>query len=228
MQMGKDGLEQARLDFERAVALDPAYAMAHSGLGAAHALRSLNRRVREDLDQARFHLQRALELDRELVEPYPWLCYVHMRTGQIERALAAGHRAIQLQPNLVQAHYFLGLAYFVACEADASHYQSAANHLLDAMRVGPGWQASWFVISFVALMNGDYEHADAFAGRLLEMASQTKAQPFIGAEIVLATVQIRRGNTGAAQTRARFSRPDGRLRSHVPGQHECGGGMRAR
>jgi DNA-binding winged helix-turn-helix (wHTH) protein len=163
MQMGKDGLEQARVDFERAVTLDPGYAMAHAGLGGAYALRSLNRRVREDLDQARLHLQRALELDRELAEPYPWLCYVHMRTGQIEQALAAGQRAIQLQPNLAQAHYFLGLAYFVSSEAGASHYQNAANHLLRAMQAGPGWQASWFVISFVALLNGDYEHAEAFA-----------------------------------------------------------------
>jgi tetratricopeptide (TPR) repeat protein len=91
--VGKESLEQARQDFERALALAPDYAMAHSGLGAAHALRSLNRRDPEDLDAAQKHLARALELDPELAEPYPWLCYVLMRKNRLEDALAAGHRA---------------------------------------------------------------------------------------------------------------------------------------
>jgi DNA-binding winged helix-turn-helix (wHTH) protein len=198
-QAGKEALEQARQDFERALEISPGYAMAHSGLGAAHALRSLNRRHPEDLDAAQSHLEEALELDPELAEPYPWLCYVLMRKNQIDRALQAGRRGVQLQPDLVQAHYFLGLAYFAAAERDAANYPNAARHLLDAARTGPQWQPTWFVLSYTALLTGEYARAEEYAGRLLEMNRAPKGLPFIGAEIVLGSVRLRQGDPRGAR-----------------------------
>src|SRR4051812_6843748 len=72
-QSGKEALENARQEFNRSLEILPGYALAHSGLGAACALCSLNRRHPEDLEEAEFHLMKALDLDRELAEPYPWL-----------------------------------------------------------------------------------------------------------------------------------------------------------
>ena len=72
----------------------------------------------DDLDASQAHLEKALELDPELAEPYPWLCYVLMRKNQMDRALQAGSRGVELQPDLVHAHYFLGLAHFAAAERD--------------------------------------------------------------------------------------------------------------
>jgi tetratricopeptide (TPR) repeat protein len=199
-QVGKESLEQARRDFERALEISPSYAMAHSGLGAAHALRSLNRRHPEDLEAAHQHLTKALELDAESAEPHPWLCYVRMRQNQLEQAIQAGQRGVQLQPDLVQAHYFLGLAYFVAAEQDAANYQNAARCLLGAGRIGPQWQPTWFVLSYTALLTGSYEYAERHAGRLMEMNRAPKGLPFIGAEIVLASVRLRKGDpVGARQ-----------------------------
>jgi DNA-binding winged helix-turn-helix (wHTH) protein/Flp pilus assembly protein TadD len=196
---GKSGLEEARRDFEAALAFDPDYALAHSGLGATYALRNLNRRDPADLESAQTHLQRALELDAELAEPYPWLCYVYMRQNRIERALQCGHRGIQLQPNLVHAHYFLGLAYFAFCETDPTKYPEAAGHLLQAGKVAPAWQATWFVLSYLALVNGDYEKSAEFARRLLDGNRAAAGLPFIGAEIVLASVEMRRGQPDRAR-----------------------------
>ena len=193
----KGGLETARADFESALTLHPDYALAHSGLGATYALRNLNRRDPADLEQARLHLERALELDAELAEPYPWLCYVYMRLDRSERAFQYGHRGIQLRPDLAQAHYFLGLAYFASCERDPANYSKAASHLLEAGRVGPEWQPTWFVLSYLALMMGDYDRALEFAGRLLN--SRPPGLPFIGAEIVIASVEIRRSRLDAAR-----------------------------
>jgi DNA-binding winged helix-turn-helix (wHTH) protein/Flp pilus assembly protein TadD len=196
---GKEALEQARQGFERALEISPGYAMAHSGLGAAHALRSLNRRHPQDLDAAQAHLEKALELDPELAEPYPWLCYVLMRKNQVERGLQAGRRGVLLQPDLVHAHYFLGLAYIAATECDSANYSNAVRHLLDAARTGPQWQPTWFVLSYAALLLGDYERAEEYAGRLLEMNRAPKGLPFIGAEIVLGSVKLRQGDPAAAR-----------------------------
>jgi DNA-binding winged helix-turn-helix (wHTH) protein len=199
-QAGKDSLEAAREDFEAAIALEPGYARAHSGLGAVHALRVLNRRDPEDLAAAASHLERARELDPELAEPYPWLCFVRMRKNELGPALAAGHRAVQMQPDLAHAHYFLGLAYFVSTEADASHYASAVLHLLDAGRADPNWQATWFVLSYAALLTGDYDQSERYAGQLLEMGSAGRGLPFIGAEIMLASVKLKHGEAVAARS----------------------------
>jgi len=197
--MGKGALDEALIHFERALALDPSYAMAHSGLGATHAMRFVHRCDMNDLLQAKSHLEQASQLDRELAEPYPWLCYVYMREGKLPEAMTAGHRAIELLPDFVQAHYFLALVYFLSCESDPGNYQSAANHLLQASRVKPNWLPTWFVLSLLALLNGNYQRAEEFAMHLMELTKKGPGEPgFIGAETLLGMVSLRRGNFGGA------------------------------
>lgn len=125
--------------------------------------------------------------------------YALIRKNQVERAIKMGRRGVQLQPDLVQAHYFLGLAYFAASERDAANYQDAARHLLDAVRTGPQWQPTWFVLSYTALLTGNYKRAEEYASRLLEMSLAPKGLPFIGAEIVLGSVKLRQGDPGGAR-----------------------------
>lgn len=145
-QLGKVSLEDARQHFERALQLDQNYAMAHSGLGATYAMRFIHRTDPDDLSRALSHLQRALELDSELAEPYPYLSYVCMRQGKPEQSIAAGLEGVKRQPDLVQAHYFLGTAYTAIGEKDRRNCHHAVRHILDAIRVEPRWMPSWFVL----------------------------------------------------------------------------------
>jgi DNA-binding winged helix-turn-helix (wHTH) protein/tetratricopeptide (TPR) repeat protein len=199
-QLGVETLEEARQHFERAVRLDPQYAMAQSGLGATYAMRYIHRTDPEDLEHAYVHLERARQIDPELAEPYPWLCYVYMRRGKLKDALEVGHRGIQLLPDLVHAHYFLGLTYFVSCEGDLSCYQCAVNHLQEAARVEPGWQATWFVLAFAAVLVGNYDRAEQFARKLLSLADKgSSGTRFIGAEMLLGSIFLRRGDLEASR-----------------------------
>ena len=193
-QAGRQALEDARGLFEQAIALDPDYAMAHSGLGATYALRNINRRDPEDLKSAHEHLRKALELDAELAEPYPWLCYVYIRLGRLDDALQAGRQGVALLPDLVQAQYFLGMAYLVSVESGADDYQAAARHLLRAIRLAPGWQASWFGLSYIALLTGDYARTKEFAGHLIPQPGAPAELPFLGGEHALASVHLREGD----------------------------------
>ena len=197
-QAGKQSLEEARSLFEQAIGLDANYAMAHSGLGATYALRNINRRDPEDLKNAHFYLRKALELDAELGEPYPWLCYIYVRLGRLEEAIQAGRQGVALLPDLVQAQYFLGMAYFCSAESGADDYQMAARHLLRAIRIAPKWQASWLGLSYIALLTGDYARAKEFASHLLPQPGVGVELPFLGGEHALASVKMRQGDWNQA------------------------------
>lgn len=193
--MDKRSLGEALKHYERAIVLAPSYAMAHAGVGATCAMRFIHRSDPNDLLRARTELEEAQRLDAELAEPYPWLCYLYMREGKFEEALRAGQRAVALLPELVQAHYFLGLAYFATCELQADNYGHAVSHLLQASRVEPEWQASWYVLSLIALLHGDYTNAEQFAAYLrLPEAGSGGAIRFIGAEALEARLNLRRGS----------------------------------
>lgn len=196
VRFGKAAMEEARREFELAVDLNPNYAMAQSGLGAAYALRTINRRDPADLDKARTHLEKAVALDPEISEPYPWLCYVHLRRGDMTASEAAGRRAIALQPDSAVAHYFFGGHYWVRSEQDPRHWPAAGKHLTMDTRLDPSWQPGWFVAGHMALLNGDYPRARLFAGRILDAAS---GMQFVGAKLVLGSVELRTGNHGRAR-----------------------------
>src|SRR5579859_3804182 len=197
MQVGT--LDQARKVFEEALGLDPACAIAHCGLGATRAMRFISRCEPGDLNLARFHLERATELDPELAEPYPWLCYVYFRCGELERSLEFGRRGVLLLPDLVHAQYFLGTAYFVACESGTGKYQEALRHLLQASRIEPRWLPTWFILSFLYLVNGEYEAADTFAQKLFQLqGADGPVMRFPGAENLMGSISLRRGDCGRA------------------------------
>jgi len=57
-QLGKESLERARQHLERAVALDPNYALAYAALGATHAMRYIHRTDPADLDHSARYSER--------------------------------------------------------------------------------------------------------------------------------------------------------------------------
>jgi DNA-binding winged helix-turn-helix (wHTH) protein len=208
--MGVGTLDQARKIFEEALRLDPDCAMAHCGLGATRAMRFISRCEPGDLDLAKFHLERATALDPELAEPYPWLCYVYIRRGELEKSLEFGRRGVLLLPYLVHAHYFLGTVCFASCELGTRKYQEAIEHLLQASRIEPRWLATWFILSSLCLMHGDYERAEKFVQQLFQ--NETAEGPvlrFPGAENLMGMISLRRGDM--PQAREWFSRSMAKL-----------------
>jgi tetratricopeptide (TPR) repeat protein len=186
------------LEFEHALALNPDYPMAHSGLGVTMALCVLNRRDPAELEIALKQFAPRRGTGSRSRRTLPWLCYTHIRRSETALAIEAGRTGVSLLPDLPQAHYFLSLAYLVTCEEGAQNYQPAVNHLLRAMQVGPHWHPSLFVISYIALLTGDYDHAVDFAGRLIEK-SKLPGLPFLGAEIVVGSALYRQGNRTQAR-----------------------------
>ena len=195
----KEGLEEARRHFERAIELDPAYVAPYSALGATYALRFTHRTDPNDLERAAEYLERALEMDPELAEPYSYLTYVYLRQNRIDRAIEAGLRSVAGQPDFAYAHYMLGVAYWFGTESDPGRHQQAAEELAAAVRLDPTYGGGWVALAFVVLQGGDYDRAERYAQHVLEiLGAGTVPHVLPHAEFVIGDCWLRRRNWGSA------------------------------
>ncbi len=198
--LGKESLQIALRHLENAVRLDPNYALAYAALGATHAMRYIHRTDPSDLEYAARYLERSIKLDPELGEPYPWLSYAYMRQGKVEQAIRTGHKGVELQPDLVIAHYFLGVAYLVSSERDPGLYQLAATYFLDATLADPRWGPAWLCLAHIALICGEYESAEQFLRKSLEIEHGGPGFGYFpGSEMLLAAVAHRRADRATAR-----------------------------
>jgi DNA-binding winged helix-turn-helix (wHTH) protein/tetratricopeptide (TPR) repeat protein len=89
--------------FERAVRLDPRYALAYAGLANAHYLLYEATRARNAPDAGRLataisHARRCVDLDDTLAEGHATLAFLLVSGGRFAEAVAAGRRAVALEP----------------------------------------------------------------------------------------------------------------------------------
>ncbi len=142
--------EEAIVQFNQAIALDPEFTLAYVGLGKAylvdtsHAMRTPALR-RKNLAEAEKAASQALDLDDNLAS-------VHTLRGDIARgrleldsaseayelALGAYERALEINPNDAEAHYGLArLAIDVSGYFDSMAMQAAFDELNKAIELDP-------------------------------------------------------------------------------------------
>jgi serine/threonine protein kinase/tetratricopeptide (TPR) repeat protein len=139
-QHSRRGIESARQMFQRAIEIDPAYALAHAGIADCCSFVYLYvDRNPAQRDCALAATQKALQLD-------PGLAQVHVSHGVAEglfdrsaEAIAAYERALELEPRSYDAHFFYARESIMrgefekaasllerACEIRPDDYQSPA------------------------------------------------------------------------------------------------------
>jgi DNA-binding winged helix-turn-helix (wHTH) protein len=102
-------------DFERALAIDQQYALAHVGLAHAHfwvfqASRASNRPDVASAMKAVGHARRAIEIDGELAEAHSALALILIGVDRPVEAVASGRRALALEPGNWRHQFRLGMA----------------------------------------------------------------------------------------------------------------------
>jgi tetratricopeptide (TPR) repeat protein len=102
-------LPAATPHFERALELDPGYALAYCGLSNVYSYMAATERVgsKEAYQKAEHYASRALELDETLAEAHVALSTLLMNTYDFKRAEAELRRAIELNPSLAEAYFTL-------------------------------------------------------------------------------------------------------------------------
>jgi TolB-like protein/Tfp pilus assembly protein PilF len=141
----EEDIRQAIERFERAVALDPGYALAHTGLAdASVALTDYYVSPEETREIAKRAAQRAVELEGSLAEAHTSLGIVRLlfewNWAEAEREF---QRAIALQPGYADAHSWY--AYYLALmgRADEAVAEVQVAESLDPRSVFMQLNASW-------------------------------------------------------------------------------------
>jgi tetratricopeptide (TPR) repeat protein len=97
--------------FNRAIEIDPSYALAYVGLADCHTVlaNNLSLNTTENFAAATSAIEKALSLDDELGEAYTSDAQLKMRHYDWENAESSFKRAISLNPNYATAHLWYGL-----------------------------------------------------------------------------------------------------------------------
>ncbi|PYO59900.1 MAG: hypothetical protein DMD70_10395, partial [Gemmatimonadetes bacterium] len=204
---GKTSLEQAAQYFQHAIEVDPAYALAYSGLGSTFGFRYIARTRKEDLTLAITHLERALALDPDIAEPYQWLAYAYTRAYRFDEGRQAADRAVVLDPDSTFAYYFAGLNRAVrgAVEHRWELYPEAAPLLVRATAVEPLFQPAYIGLGWIYMLNGQYDVARTAFDRAVEIeeTGRFKEIRFVGGLTLRAGLDLREGRWEDARTRLR-------------------------
>jgi adenylate cyclase len=161
-------LRRAMDCFRQAIAHDPAYALAYSGLADAYSLASTGYYgelpVAESIANALPAALKALDLAPMLAEAHASLGLVRHNQGDFavaERALA---RAIELNPGYTMAHVWRGLTL-----TSQGRYREAAANMRNAFRLDPLSPIINANVGFDALRFGDGAEAEARFAAAIEI-----------------------------------------------------------
>jgi serine/threonine protein kinase/Flp pilus assembly protein TadD len=147
-QTRRKSLEYAAAMFERAIAIDPSYALAHAGLADCSALLAMYYPPGDaELERAEAASLRALEHAPDLAEAHEARGFVLWLRNRPDEAVAEFETAIRLDPKQFEARYFYARLCFQKGETE-----KAARLFEEAAGVREDYQARFFAAqSYMAL-----------------------------------------------------------------------------
>jgi TolB-like protein/Tfp pilus assembly protein PilF len=164
-QTRRKSLQYARQMFERAIEIDPAYALAWTGVADACSLLYMYYPGQaSDLEQADRASARALELAPSLPEAHASRGFALFHRKRLDEASAAFETAFRLDPQQFEARYYYGRALF-----QQGKFAEAARSFEDAARVREDYQARFFAAQSYQAMDATGE-AEAAYRRALDVA----------------------------------------------------------
>jgi adenylate cyclase len=163
----KAAYQDAGKEFEKAIELDPRYALAYAHLGALHHVRWILAYTDdpESIERAAECAAKALALDDSLAEGHTVAGLVHMDRNRHVEAIAELERAADLSPNDA------GVWYALAAVLNASGEHERALSLVErAMRLNPhySFEYPWELGHSYYLM-GDLQKTIVAMTRALEL-----------------------------------------------------------
>jgi adenylate cyclase len=167
----REAVAQARAMYQRAIELDPNYAVPHAGLAATAVSNYVSDWADDpgaELDQAERWARCALELDDS--EPFAHMALGHVMLWRRDHdgALAEFRRMLELDPNFAQGYATTGLVLMYA-----GYAAEALGRFATAMRLDPHYPG--IVLHYVAQANFSLGNYGTAAKQLIERIARTPA-----------------------------------------------------
>jgi eukaryotic-like serine/threonine-protein kinase len=179
----REGLERARAEAERALALDESLAEAHTSLAWVTFVYDW------DWPRAGRHFARALELNPRYPVARQWHAWFQIAMGRIELALAEARRAVALDPASVSIRRTMGWLLYYARQPE-----QALEQLRRALAMDPTAEETHRLLGLAYLQLGRWdEAAGAFREAIGVSAGSALAEAGLGA------VAAARGRTAEAR-----------------------------
>ena len=170
----REGLERARAEAERALALDETLAEAHTSLAWVTFIYDW------DWPLAGQHFRRAIELNPRYSVARQWHSWFQVAMGHTDLALAEGRQAIALDPSSVSIRRSLGWLYYYARQPDLAFEQ-----LRRAVAMNPTAEENHRLLGLTYLYVGQWDESAA-AFREARAISETPALAEAGLGVVAA------------------------------------------
>jgi tetratricopeptide (TPR) repeat protein len=177
----KGRLDDAISSCAKAIELDPEHAEAHANLASAFHQQG-------NLDEAAASYRRAIAIDPDFAEAHNNLGNTLKEQGQFEDALVSYRQALSINPGDVEAHYNVGFAL-----QEQGQFEEAMASYLKAVEINPDFVMAHYNLSNLYEKTSQLEKADHHIGLALK---DYPDHP--GANVSLAILMRRRGETGAA------------------------------
>jgi len=133
--MNKDGNFLGRQLAEKAIALDPKYALAYNLLATTYmneVLLGLSEDPRVSLKKAMELTQKAIALDKSLAWPHALLGWIYTLMRQHDKGITECEQAVNLEPNSAISYFYLSLAFKYA-----GRPKEAITMAKEAIRLNP-------------------------------------------------------------------------------------------
>jgi tetratricopeptide (TPR) repeat protein len=152
-----DLLDQALVDYERALSLRPGYAEAHSNKG--NVLFRLGR-----YDEAISSFQEALKRIPNFAEAHNSLGNAYQAIDQLEEAIASYREALRIKPEYTEAHNNLGTAL-----KDLNRPRQALESLARAIHINPNFAPAYYNAGNALRTLGRYDEAMSNFGVAIQL-----------------------------------------------------------
>ncbi len=151
--------------FNKALELDPGYALAYAGLGDAYSQRAGRFGLEASwLDRAIEVSERAISIDPHSAEAHKSLGLAYMARGWRRRALDAYHKALEYNPNYYPAVGNIGTTNLALGE-----YGEALKWTRKGLSLNPTFAFSYSNVGYLFGCLGDYTEAERWLYKALEL-----------------------------------------------------------
>ncbi len=185
-QFRRKSLDYARQMFERAIEIDPGYALAHAGVADCCAFLHMywggDPRFLEAADAAS---RRALELAPDLAEAHASRGLALLQRGDLEAAQHEFETAIRIDPSLYEARYFYGRVCF-----QQGRFELARRLFEHAAELRDDYQAQFFAAQATAALKREAEAERAYEKALAAVERHLEFNPDDARAVTMGAVSL--------------------------------------